>query len=78
MDPGDALVLFTDGVTERHSGRDFFDEEGLTKVLGTRAKAQEASYLKALPDPEATPLAERIARLNASQPFGALFHVLGR
>ena len=42
MSPGDALVLFTDGVTERHAGRDFFDEEGLTKVLagcnGLRAR----------------------------------------
>ena len=32
-------------------------------MLGTRAKAQEASYSMALPDPETTPLAERIARL---------------
>jgi serine phosphatase RsbU (regulator of sigma subunit)/anti-sigma regulatory factor (Ser/Thr protein kinase) len=34
MRPGDALVLFTDGVTERHEGRTFFDEEGLEAVLG--------------------------------------------
>lgn len=33
MAPGDSLVLFTDGVTERHAGRDFFDDEGLTSVL---------------------------------------------
>jgi predicted ArsR family transcriptional regulator len=43
--------------------RDALGEKGLTKVLGTRAKTQEASYSKALPDPETTPLAERIARL---------------
>jgi serine phosphatase RsbU (regulator of sigma subunit)/anti-sigma regulatory factor (Ser/Thr protein kinase)/putative methionine-R-sulfoxide reductase with GAF domain len=30
---GDALVLYTDGVTERHSGRRFFDEDGLAGVL---------------------------------------------
>jgi anti-sigma regulatory factor (Ser/Thr protein kinase) len=30
---GDALVLYTDGVTERHSGTRFFDEEGLASVL---------------------------------------------
>jgi serine phosphatase RsbU (regulator of sigma subunit)/PAS domain-containing protein/anti-sigma regulatory factor (Ser/Thr protein kinase) len=35
LGPGDALVLFTDGVTERHAGRDFFDEEGLRRVLTT-------------------------------------------
>ena len=32
--PGDALVLYTDGVTERHEGNQFFDEEGLGAVLG--------------------------------------------
>ncbi|MCU1483639.1 MAG: domain S-box protein [Actinomycetia bacterium] len=30
---GDALVLYTDGVTERHAGDRFFDEEGLASVL---------------------------------------------
>ena len=38
-------------------------EKGLAKVLGSRARAQEAGYLKVLPDPATTPLAERIARL---------------
>jgi PAS domain S-box-containing protein len=33
MAPGDALVLYTDGVTERHEGDRFFDEEGLAAVL---------------------------------------------
>ena len=33
LGPGDALVLYTDGVTERHAGTRFFDEEGLTSVL---------------------------------------------
>jgi len=31
--PGDAIVLYTDGVTERHEGDQFFDEEGLGAVL---------------------------------------------
>ncbi len=31
--PGDALVSFTDGVTEARSGREFFGEEGLAEVL---------------------------------------------
>ena len=30
---GDALVLYTDGITERHAGDRFFEEEGLAKVL---------------------------------------------
>lgn len=34
LGPGDALVLFTDGITERHAGDRFFEEEGLAKVLG--------------------------------------------
>jgi anti-sigma regulatory factor (Ser/Thr protein kinase) len=33
LDPGDAVVLYTDGVTERHAGPRFFDEEGLAAVL---------------------------------------------
>src|SRR3954453_22737970 len=37
-------------------------EEGLTKVIDTRAKAQEAAYRQALPE-AACPLAERMARL---------------
>jgi anti-sigma regulatory factor (Ser/Thr protein kinase) len=31
--PGDALVLYTDGVTERHADDRFFDDEGLAAVL---------------------------------------------
>lgn len=33
LGPGDSLVLFTDGVTERHAGRRFFDDEGLLATL---------------------------------------------
>ena len=31
--PGDALVLYTDGITERHVRDRFFEEEGLARVL---------------------------------------------
>lgn len=31
--PGDAMVMFTDGVTEARRGRDFFGEEGLVEVV---------------------------------------------
>lgn len=34
LGPGDALVLYTDGITERHVGDRFFEEDGLAKVLG--------------------------------------------
>ncbi|MDQ3145785.1 MAG: SpoIIE family protein phosphatase [Actinomycetota bacterium] len=33
LGPGDALVLYTDGVTERHTGSRFFDEQALASVL---------------------------------------------
>ncbi len=31
--PGDAMVMYTDGVTEARRGRDFFGEEGLAEVV---------------------------------------------
>lgn len=33
LKPGDAIVAFTDGVTEARLGREFFGEEGLAEVL---------------------------------------------
>ncbi len=33
MGPGDALVLYTDGITERHHGTSFFGESGLEETL---------------------------------------------
>jgi anti-sigma regulatory factor (Ser/Thr protein kinase) len=33
LGPGDALVFYTDGVTERHADDRFFDDEGLAAVL---------------------------------------------
>jgi anti-sigma regulatory factor (Ser/Thr protein kinase) len=41
---GDALVLYTDGVTERHAGDRFFDEDGLASVL-SRCSGFTASVL---------------------------------
>ena len=35
--PGDALVLYTDGVTEEHSGTRVFGEDRLTALLGELA-----------------------------------------
>ena len=37
--PGDALVAFTDGITERHRGRRHFGEEGVVAVLRTTGEA---------------------------------------
>ena len=33
LDPGEALVCFTDGIVERHQGRLFFDEAGVATAL---------------------------------------------
>jgi PAS domain S-box-containing protein len=33
LGPGDVLVFFTDGIVERHEGKRFFDEDGLTDVV---------------------------------------------
>jgi serine phosphatase RsbU (regulator of sigma subunit) len=35
--PGDALVLYTDGITERHHGSRFFGEEGFEESLAGAA-----------------------------------------
>ncbi len=42
--------------------RDALGEDGLSQVIGTRAKAQEASYLRTLPD-ASSPVAERVGAL---------------
>jgi phosphoserine phosphatase RsbU/P len=43
LHPGDALVCFTDGIVERHRGREFFEEIGIAKVLATAAGADAAT-----------------------------------
>ncbi|MDQ4068562.1 MAG: SpoIIE family protein phosphatase [Actinomycetota bacterium] len=40
---GDALVCFTDGIVERHRGRRFFEEAGITKVLAEAAGSDAAT-----------------------------------
>ena len=37
LEYGDAMVFFTDGITERHDGDRFFDESGVAEVLATVA-----------------------------------------
>jgi len=41
--PGDALVCFTDGIVERHRGRDFFDEACLARTLAAATGADAAT-----------------------------------
>ena len=43
LHPGDALVCFTDGVVERHEGRNFFDESGVAATLAEAAGADAAT-----------------------------------
>ncbi len=43
LGPGDALVCFTDGIVERHRGREFFDERGVERVLADSAGADAAT-----------------------------------
>ena len=37
LEPGDSLVLFTDGVTEGRSGREFFGDEALETCVARSA-----------------------------------------
>ena len=41
--PGESLVCFTDGIVERHQGRDFFDEAGIATVLAGIGDADAAA-----------------------------------
>ncbi|HEX4431908.1 MAG TPA: SpoIIE family protein phosphatase [Frankiaceae bacterium] len=41
LQPGDCLVLYTDGVTEGRSGRDFFGEQALTACIAWRAESAQ-------------------------------------
>jgi serine phosphatase RsbU (regulator of sigma subunit) len=41
--PGDSLVCFTDGIVERHRGRDFFDESGIAGAIAEVAGADAAT-----------------------------------
>ena len=50
LGPGDALVCFTDGIVERHSGREFFEEIGIAKVLASAAGADAATLAARIED----------------------------
>jgi sigma-B regulation protein RsbU (phosphoserine phosphatase) len=43
LGPGEALVCFTDGIVERHLGRQFFDESGIAEVLRAAAGSDAAT-----------------------------------
>lgn len=80
MGLGDALVLYTDGVTERHEGRRFFDEEGLADVLdgcigataaqiADRIEQTARSFVDAKPKDD---MAVVVARIPDAAPIGTL------
>jgi phosphoserine phosphatase RsbU/P len=48
LEVGDALVLYTDGVTERRDGRRMFGQYGLRKTLATCAGANAEAMARAL------------------------------
>ena len=43
LGPGEAMVCFTDGIVERHHGREFFDESGVGAVLREAAGSDAAT-----------------------------------
>ncbi|MGI8807762.1 MAG: SpoIIE family protein phosphatase [Acidimicrobiales bacterium] len=43
LGPGEALVCFTDGIVERHRGREYFDERGIGDVLRHGAGSDAAT-----------------------------------
>jgi len=43
LGPGESLVCFTDGIVERHRGREFFDESGIAAVMQAAAGADAAT-----------------------------------
>jgi PAS domain S-box-containing protein len=50
LGPGDALVCFTDGIVERHRGREFFEEAGIARVLAAAAGADAATLAARIED----------------------------
>ena len=43
LGPGDALICFTDGIVERHRGREFFEEAGIATALRDDAGSDAAT-----------------------------------
>jgi PAS domain S-box-containing protein len=77
LGPGDALVLYTDGVTERHVGGRFFDEEtfasvlsrctGFTApVLAERIETASRAFLEDLPSDDLAVVVVRVPEPLAS------------
>ena len=60
LDPGESLVCYTDGLTDRRNGRRVFGEEGVVKAL-YQGKGLEADELARLIEGEALGLRRRRA-----------------
>ena len=43
LGPGESLVCFTDGIVERHRGREYFDESGIAAVIQAAAGSDAAT-----------------------------------
>ncbi|MGI8982950.1 MAG: PP2C family protein-serine/threonine phosphatase, partial [Acidimicrobiales bacterium] len=50
LGPGDSLVCFTDGIVERHHGKEFFEESGIATVLRAAGDADAATLAARIED----------------------------
>jgi sigma-B regulation protein RsbU (phosphoserine phosphatase) len=67
MDPGDVLLLYTDGLTEARSGEQLFGEDRVAQILrrdpGQDAETLCKTLLEAASDFATTPLSDDVALL---------------